>query len=77
MYDNDEAWVEPSVGGVTGLRLYGFDLTAADVTIRCVSDTPRRQTATQDCQTMIQVIVRSSVTAMRSQVSPLAIHDCM
>ena len=31
MYDNGEASVEPSVEDVTGLRLFGLDLTAADV----------------------------------------------
>ena len=31
MYDNGQVWVEPSVGGVTGLRLFRHNFTAADV----------------------------------------------
>ena len=31
MYDNGQVWVEPSVGNVSGLQLFGLDFTAADV----------------------------------------------
>ena len=31
MYDNGQVWVEPSVGGVSGLQLFELDFAAADV----------------------------------------------